>query len=86
MQTVRSPRPSPNIRSEKQKNRTIHQKQDHPRGAPGWYSLELALQGVFSKAQNILNKMPGQKELVKESEAEAFAEELQREVEFHKAH
>ena len=45
-----------------------------------------ALQGVFSKAQNILNKMPGQKELVKESEAEAFAEELQREVEFHKAH
>ena len=41
---------------------------------------------MFSKAQNILNKMPGQKELVKESEAEAFAEELQREVEFHKAH
>ena len=33
-----------------------------------------------------VDDMPGQKELVKESEAEAFAEELQREVEFHKAH
>jgi hypothetical protein len=42
-----------------------------------------ALQAVFVKAQNLLHKMPGQKEFIRESEAEAFAEELQREVESH---
>ncbi|MGH9545330.1 MAG: DUF3037 domain-containing protein [Terriglobales bacterium] len=34
------------------------------------------LKPTFVKAQNILNKMPGQKEFVPESEAAAFAEEL----------
>jgi hypothetical protein len=38
------------------------------------------LRETFIKAQNILNKMPGKKEFVRESEAEAFAEELAREV------
>jgi hypothetical protein len=41
------------------------------------------LQGTFIKAQNILNKMPGEKELIRESEAEAFAEEFEREVRQH---
>ena len=41
------------------------------------------LKATFVKAQNILNKMPGQKEFVRESEAEAFAEELAREVRRH---
>jgi hypothetical protein len=41
------------------------------------------LKGTFVKAQNILNKMPGKKELVRESEAESFAEELAREVQGH---
>lgn len=41
------------------------------------------LRSTFVKAQNILNKMPGEKEFVRESEAEAFAEELAREVSGH---
>jgi hypothetical protein len=41
------------------------------------------LRPTFVKAQNILHKMPGQKEFIKESEAEAFAEELAREVRGH---
>lgn len=41
------------------------------------------LSDTFVKAQNILGKMPGNKELVLESEAEAFAEELEREVKAH---
>jgi hypothetical protein len=38
------------------------------------------LKATFVKAQNILNKMPGRREFVQESEADAFAEELAREV------
>jgi hypothetical protein len=38
------------------------------------------LRGAFEKAQNILNKMPGQKEFVRETEADAFADELAREI------
>lgn len=38
------------------------------------------LRPTFVKAQNILNKMPGRKEFIRESEAEAFAQELAREV------
>jgi hypothetical protein len=45
-------------------------------GAP----QEQRLQSTFIKAQNILNKMPGKKVLIQESEAQAFAEELAREV------
>jgi hypothetical protein len=41
------------------------------------------LKGTFIKAQNILNKMPGKKEFIHESEADAFAEELAREVAKH---
>jgi hypothetical protein len=41
------------------------------------------LKSTFAKAQNILNKMPVTKELIRESEAEAFAEELAREVQGH---
>lgn len=41
------------------------------------------LKATFIKAQNILNKMPGEKEFIRESEAEAFAEELSREVQGH---
>ncbi len=43
------------------------------------------LKTTFVKAQNILNKMPGKTELIRESEAEAFAEELAREVRGHQA-
>jgi len=43
------------------------------------------LKPTFVKAQNILNKMPGKKEFIRESEAEAFAEELAREVAKHPA-
>lgn len=38
------------------------------------------LQGSFTKAQNILNKMPVKKEFVRESEAEAFAKEFEQEI------
>ena len=41
------------------------------------------LQGTFDKAQNILRKMPGQAELIRESDAEAFAEEFEKEVRRH---
>jgi hypothetical protein len=41
------------------------------------------LKATFGKAQNILNRMPGNKEFIRESEKEAFAEELAREVERH---
>ena len=41
------------------------------------------LQTTFIKAQNILNNMPGQKQFIRESEAEEFAEELEREVQQH---
>jgi hypothetical protein len=41
------------------------------------------LQATFIKAQNILHEMPGRREFVRESEAEAFAEELAREVQGH---
>jgi hypothetical protein len=41
------------------------------------------LKPTFVRAQNILNKMPGKKEFVRESEAESFAEELAREVQGH---
>jgi hypothetical protein len=39
-----------------------------------------SLRSAFVKARNILNKMPGQKEFVRESEAEDFAEEVAREI------
>jgi hypothetical protein len=41
------------------------------------------LRPTFVKAQNILNKMPGRKVFVRESEAAAFAAELAREVQRH---
>jgi hypothetical protein len=41
------------------------------------------LKATFVKAQNILNKMPDKKEFIRESEAEAFAEDLAREVRAH---
>jgi hypothetical protein len=41
------------------------------------------LRGTFIKAQNILYKMPGKKEFIRESEAEDFAAELAREVAKH---
>jgi hypothetical protein len=41
------------------------------------------LKSTFAKAQNILNKMPVQKEFVPESEAEAFAEGLAKEIHSH---
>jgi hypothetical protein len=41
------------------------------------------LKETFIKAQNILNKMPGKKEFIRESEADAFAEEVARDVSAH---
>jgi hypothetical protein len=41
------------------------------------------LKATFVKAQNILTKMPGKKDFIRESEAEAFAEELAREIAKH---
>jgi hypothetical protein len=41
------------------------------------------LQETFVKAQNILRKMPGRCELIRESEAEAFAEEFEKEIQQH---
>jgi hypothetical protein len=41
------------------------------------------LKSAFVKAQNILHKMPGQKELVRESEAEGFAEDLADKIKTH---
>ena len=42
-----------------------------------------ALNGTFVKAQNILHKMPGRPELVKENEAEELAEELAVQIKSH---
>ena len=42
-----------------------------------------ALYSTFIKARNILNKMPGQREFISESDAEGFAEELERDVQAH---
>lgn len=44
------------------------------------------LKSAFTKAENILNKMPVKKQLIRESEAEAFAEELAREIDSHVVH
>lgn len=41
------------------------------------------LQPTFVKARNILQKMPGQHELVPESDAEGFADEFEKEVQSH---
>ncbi len=41
------------------------------------------LQSTFVKAQNILRKMPGKSKLIPENEAEAFAEEFEKEVRHH---
>jgi hypothetical protein len=41
------------------------------------------LVGAFEKAQNILNKMPGKPEFIRESEADAFAEQLASEISTH---
>lgn len=41
------------------------------------------LQSTFVKAQNILHKMPGQHELVPESDAEGFADEFEKEIQTH---
>jgi hypothetical protein len=43
------------------------------------------LEEVFKKAQNILNKMPGRKDFIKESEAESFAEEMAERIERHQS-
>jgi hypothetical protein len=48
-------------------------------GAPG----DRQLQDTFIKAQNILKKMPGKAELIQEDEAEAFAEEFEKEIRQH---
>jgi hypothetical protein len=42
------------------------------------------LKAAFTKAQNILNKMAGDHEFVKESEAEAFADEVASEIREHR--
>jgi hypothetical protein len=44
-----------------------------------------SLKSTFTKASNILHKMPGNPELIRESEAEKFAEELAREIKAHAA-
>lgn len=44
---------------------------------------ESKLKAAFVKAQNILHKMPGEHELVKESEAEEFADEVAHELRDH---
>jgi Protein of unknown function (DUF3037) len=48
-------------------------------GAPA----DSQLLDTFVKAQNILRKMPGKAELVREDEAEAFAEQFEKEVRQH---
>jgi hypothetical protein len=42
-----------------------------------------AMKQTFHKAKNILNKIPGKKELISESEREPFAEQLAREIAEH---
>jgi hypothetical protein len=44
-----------------------------------------SLKSTFTKARNILNKMPGNPEQIMESEAEGFAEDLAREIRAHAA-
>jgi len=44
---------------------------------------ERNLKTAFVKAQNILHKMPGNPEFIREKEAESFAEELSREIKSH---
>jgi hypothetical protein len=44
-----------------------------------------ALKNAFIKASNILHKMPGNPELIRENEAEGFAEEFAREIKAHSA-
>ncbi len=44
---------------------------------------DATLKSVFIKAQNILHKIPGDPELIRENEAEEFAEELAKEIEEH---
>ena len=44
---------------------------------------ETNLRSAFTKAQNILHKMPGNPEFIRESEAESFAEDLAREIKVH---
>ena len=41
------------------------------------------MKSAFEKAQNILHKMPGKHEFVRESEAEDFAEALAKEIQAH---
>jgi hypothetical protein len=43
-----------------------------------------SLKSAFVKAQNILHKMPGEKELIRESEAEVFAEDLADQIKAHR--
>lgn len=43
------------------------------------------LVSIFSKAQNILHKMPCEHDFIKEQEAEYFAEHLKKEIEAHTA-
>lgn len=44
---------------------------------------EASLKSAFTKAQNILHKMPGDPEFVRENEAESFAQELAQEIRAH---
>ncbi len=41
---------------------------------------DIELKAAFEKAQNILKKMPGEKELIRETDVEAFAAGLEREM------
>lgn len=45
----------------------------------------VGLKDTFTKARNILHKMPGNAELIREGEAEGFAEDLAREIKAHVA-
>lgn len=42
------------------------------------------LKSAFTKAQNILDKLPCEHEFIREDEAEQFAQELKQEIEEHK--
>jgi hypothetical protein len=44
---------------------------------------ETNLRSAFTKAQNILHKMPGNPEFVRESEAKSFAQDLAQEIKAH---
>jgi Protein of unknown function (DUF3037) len=46
---------------------------------------DISLRNTFTKARNILHKMPGNPELIRENEAEDFAEDLAREIRAHVA-